>query len=79
MSLALAIAAVLVPGWVYLLAGVVAAVYFARRSFPFPPERPPISVLKPLHGAERGLYENLRSFLRAGPPHRAIVPGANDA
>jgi ceramide glucosyltransferase len=78
MSLTLAIAIVLVPGWVYLLAEAVAAVRFARRGLPIPPERPPISVLKPLHGEEPGLYENLRSFVEQDHPNVQLVLGAND-
>jgi len=79
MSLALVIAIVLIPGWVYLLAEAVAAVSFARRRLPIPPERPPISVLKPLHGEEPGLYENLRSFVEQDYPTVQIVLGANNA
>ena len=79
MSLELVIAIVLIPGWVYLLAEVVAAVSFARRRLPIPPERPPISVLKPLHGEEPGLYENLRSFVEQDYPTVQMVLGANNA
>jgi len=78
MSLALVIAIVLVPGWMYLLAEAVAAVCFARRGFPTPPEWPPISVLKPLHGEEPGLYQNLRSFVEQDYPTVQTVLGAND-
>jgi len=50
-SLAFVIAVVLVPGWMYLLAETVAAVRFTRRSLPAATAWPPISILKPLHGA----------------------------
>lgn len=49
--------------WIYLAATVVAAIRFARRRTVVPAERPAISVLKPLYGAEPGLYENLLSFV----------------
>ena len=79
MSLTLVIAIVLIPGWVYLLAEAVAAVSFSWRRLPIPPERPPISVLKPLHGEEPGLYENLRSFVEQDYPTVQMVLGANNA
>jgi ceramide glucosyltransferase len=78
MSLSLVLAAMLIPTWVYLLGAAVAVSQFARRALPTPPERPPISVLKPLHGAEPGLYENLRSFADQDYPALQIVLGVGD-
>lgn len=53
----------LAPVWVYLCGAAVAAARFARRRVALPKEQPAVSVLKPLHGAEPGLYENLLSFV----------------
>jgi ceramide glucosyltransferase len=77
-SFTLATAIVLVPAWVYILAAGIAVVRFARRPLPPPPGRPPISVLKPLHGAEPGLYENLHSFAEQDYPAVQIVLGVSD-
>ena len=77
-SLTVVIAVVLVPGWTYLLAETLAVVRFARCSLPRATEWPPISIFKPLHGAEPGLYENLRSFVEQDYPTPQIVLGTND-
>ena len=77
LSFAWPIAAVLLAGWLCLAGQVVAARRFARRPLPSATEQPPISVLKPLHGAEPGLYENLRSFLNQDYPALQIVLGVN--
>ena len=78
MSLVLAIAIILVPGWAYLIGSAIVAICFARRSLPAPPEHPPVTILKPLHGAEPGLYENLRSFVEQDYPTVQLVLGVND-
>ena len=79
MSLTQIVAIVLIPGWVYLSAEAVAAICFARRGFPIPAKRPAVSVIKPLHGEEPGLYDNLRSFAEQNYPSVQVVLGANDA
>ena len=79
MSLTFVIAVILAPAWAYLVGTAVAAVRFARRATPRGPEPPPVSLLKPLHGAEPGLYENLRSFAQQDYPVVQMVLGVNDA
>src|SRR3984893_9711627 len=64
---------VLVLVWAYILGSTVAALRFARRPIVTPSERPAVSVLKPLHGAEPGLYDNLRSFLDQAHPESQRV------
>ena len=69
------LALVLLAVWTYLAATVVAAIRFARRRLVVPAERPAVSVLKPLYGAEPGLYENLLSFIDQDYPALQIVFG----
>ena len=74
----LAIAILLLPGWVYLLAATLAVRRFARRTLAMATRRPAVSILKPLHGEEPGLFENLRSFAEQDYPAWQIVLGVND-
>lgn len=76
-SLILAFA--LAPVWAYLCGTVIAAAKFARRGVALPAEQPAVSVLKPLHGAEPGLYENLLSFVDQDYPAVQIVFGVRDS
>lgn len=74
----LVLSLLLVPGWAYLAGTVVAARRFAARRPAAARERPAVSVLKPLHGFEPGLDENLRSFLAQDYREMQIVLGVND-
>ena len=78
MGLNLAIAVLLVPAWVYLIGSAVAAFRFCRRALPQPSNHPAVSVLKPLHGAEPGLYDDLRSFAEQDYAEVQIVLGVGD-
>jgi ceramide glucosyltransferase len=78
MGLNLAIAAILLPAWGYLIAAAVAVLRFVRRPLPAVLDGPGVSVLKPLHGDEPGLYENLCSFAEQDYPVLQLVMGVND-
>ncbi len=75
---ALALGLVLLPVWAYLIAATTAALRFARRPIVPLTDRPGVSILKPLYGAEPGLYENLRSFLEQDYPQSQIVLGVRN-
>jgi ceramide glucosyltransferase len=66
---------ILLAVWAYLGGTVIAVARFARRRVALPQKQPPVSVLKPLHGAEPGLYENLLSFVDQDYPAAQIVFG----
>jgi ceramide glucosyltransferase len=63
----------------YSVLTVVAVLAFRLRSRPNnPPSLPPVTMLKPLCGAEPGLYEHLRSFCQQDYPEFQIVFGVRD-
>ena len=66
-------------GLAYTAAEIVAMRRFRARA-QRPPRRnpPPITILKPLHGDEPQLYENLRSFCEQDYPQYQVIFGARD-
>ncbi|HTA37749.1 MAG TPA: hypothetical protein VK760_01675, partial [Candidatus Acidoferrales bacterium] len=60
-------------GAAYLSLALVQLVRFARRRQPTTSDTPRISVLKPLYGAEPGLYEALATFCDQDYPDFEIV------
>ncbi|HET9392392.1 MAG TPA: bacteriohopanetetrol glucosamine biosynthesis glycosyltransferase HpnI [Candidatus Rubrimentiphilum sp.] len=66
-------------GLAYSVAEIAGMRRFRRRSPPAPPASlPPITILKPLHGGEPQLYENLRSFCEQTYPQYQVIFGARD-
>lgn len=68
-------------GILYLGAAALMTLRLAGRPLPVPTAHDPVTVLKPLHGAEPGLEDNLRSFLRQdyGAPIQVVFGVQNPA
>jgi ceramide glucosyltransferase len=71
-------ASLIVAACYAVLALVAVVVWRIRRTVRTPSKLPPVTILKPLCGAEPGLYENLRSFCQQDYPEYQIVFGVRD-
>lgn len=70
------LAAITAAAAAYQILALVATVrHFARKDDDSPPFRPPISILKPMYGADPGLWEALRSHAALDYPQYEIVFG----
>jgi ceramide glucosyltransferase len=78
MTPAALLALLILPGWLYLLGAAIATACFTRSAGKVVPDPQPVSVLKPLCGAEPGLYDNLRSFAEQNYPEFEVVLGLRD-
>ena len=74
-TIAIAAALLTLCGIGYLLASLVGLRRFILLTDPIDGDLPPVTVLKPLHGAEPRLYENLASFCHQTHPQFQIVFG----
>jgi len=72
------LAAICVAGSVYNLLAAVAVRRFARQPIVGAVHPAPVTILKPLHGEDAQLYENLRSFCAQRHPRFQIVFGVRD-
>ena len=72
-SFAVFLGALLLGSWVYCVLTWIAARKYLRQVVPGALNSEPISVLKPLHGLDEGLEENLRSFFTQVHPNYEIL------
>jgi ceramide glucosyltransferase len=76
---ALVLLALVAGSLVYCVLTAIAAVLYKRVRPPAVREWPPISVLKPLHGVDEGLEENLVSFFEQEYPRFEMLFAVSDA
>lgn len=68
------LASVALGSWVFCILAVLAARSYRRQAVPrLEGEPPPLSVLKPLHGLDEGLEENLRTFFEQDYPNYELL------
>lgn len=80
MTIAVALLGVIsLVGAAYLLVAALAVRRFSELPDPRAAEESPVTILKPLHGEDAELYENLRSFCDQSYPIYQIVFGVRDA
>ncbi len=73
------LAAVLAGSWVFCILAILAVRSYRRQPIPeWRSEPPQASVLKPLHGLDEGLEENLRSFFEQDYPRYELLFAARD-
>ena len=72
------LAIAILPPIYYLAATLCAWDFFRRRRDPSRDFAPPVSILKPLKGLERGAYDNLASFCRLDYPEYEILFAVDD-
>lgn len=77
-GLSLLLAATAIVGAIYQIAAAVLVRRFVARPAPSPAARPPVSVLKPLCGAEPGMAANLASCVAQDYPAFQLVFGVAD-
>lgn len=78
MILALILLLLAAVGMVFQVAAARLVGQFATLRAPLPTAMPPVTILKPLCGAEPGLLDNLRSFWRQPWPRLRMVCGVGD-
>lgn len=73
LSFAILLALVLVGSWVYCVLTLLAARSYLAAKIPPSKSAEPVSILKPLHGLDEGLEDNLRTFFEQDYPDFEIL------